>query len=87
MSLRGGAVALIAFGFVTAALALAQPAQAKFRVLHSFCASSGCTQSDDVIRGGLLRTADGTLYGTTFRGGGDNEGILLADSERRSLAI
>jgi hypothetical protein len=47
----------------------------QFRVLHSFCAQTNCTDGGDP-ESGLIADSDGNLYGTATRGGTMGGGVV-----------
>jgi len=47
-------------------------------VLYSFCAQSSCADGTGPNDGLLMDAASGTLYGTTTRGGSNNDGTIFA---------
>jgi uncharacterized repeat protein (TIGR03803 family) len=44
--------------------------------LYSFCSKSGCTDGSEPYAG-LVKAANGDLYGTTFNGGANSEGTVF----------
>lgn len=46
------------------------------KVLHHFCAQPNCADGSRSVAG-LIRDAAGNLYGTTIRGGANNEGVAF----------
>lgn len=62
-------VACMLAGFLSLALSL--PAQT-FTTLHSFDLNDG-----DAPAGALVQATNGSLYGTTYEGGGDCEGTVF----------
>jgi uncharacterized repeat protein (TIGR03803 family) len=45
--------------------------------LYTFCSLSGCADGEEPIAGPLARDAAGNLYGTTFFGGTEGDGIVF----------
>jgi len=45
--------------------------------LYSFCSQTGCTDGASPYEG-LLQATNGTLYGTTYNGGADNDGTIYS---------
>jgi len=46
-------------------------------VLYTFCSLSNCADGERPIAGPLVRDAAGNLYGTTFFGGGADDGVVF----------
>jgi uncharacterized repeat protein (TIGR03803 family) len=46
-------------------------------VLYVFCSLSDCADGEDPIAGPLVRDAAGNLYGTTYFGGDDDDGVVF----------
>ncbi len=56
-----------------------------FRVLHDFCAESGCT--DGASPGALVRGKDGNFYGTTLAGGKNHAGTMFRMTPAGTVTI
>jgi uncharacterized repeat protein (TIGR03803 family) len=72
-------ISLAAFGLAIAALVLPQTASAapKFKVIHSFCAETNCTDGNQPS-GPLIEDANGNFYGVTTSGGVGGSGTLFS---------
>jgi hypothetical protein len=61
---------------VLAIVAFSGPAQAKYKVIYTFCSLTNCADGGGPIVG-LVADADGNLFGTTFSGGANSGGTVF----------
>jgi uncharacterized repeat protein (TIGR03803 family) len=54
-----------------------------FTYLHSFCSQPNC--ADGSIPNALLYASDGSIYGTTYSGGANNDGIVFKSTTGGSI--
>lgn len=52
--------------------------------IYAFCSKLQCTDGGNP-KGGLIQTADGSFYGTTFSGGTDNSGTVFSVTAQGAL--
>src|ERR1700733_9273240 len=71
-----GASCPLAFAMLLALPAATSASAGTYRVLHSFCQVSLCADGY-APSAGLLRDADGNLYGTTAGGGANGAGEVF----------
>lgn len=58
----------------------------KQNVLYTFCSASGCSDGNGPFAG-LVRDASGNLYGTTYFGGGANDGVVFELSTKGNYSV
>ena len=83
--LAGGIIATDGNGYGTTTIGGAngygtifQITKTTFTTLYSFCSQSGCSDGENLYGNGLMQATNGNLYGTTYGGGANLDGIVYS---------